>query len=41
MTPEHLNELAMLLEMAMNAKEHHQDRINLARTFALILKERE
>ena len=37
-----LEELAMLLEMALHAKEGHQDRLNMIRTFfALVMKERE
>ena len=39
---ERLAELAMHLEMALHAKEGHQDRLNMIRTFfALVLKERE
>jgi len=37
-----LAELALMLEMALHAKEGHQDRLNIIRTFfALVLKERE
>jgi len=42
MTDNRLNELALMLEMALHAKEGHQDRLNIIRSFlALILKERE
>jgi len=37
-----LAELALMLEMALHAKEGHQDRLNIIRTFfALVLKEKE
>ena len=37
-----LAELAMLLEMALHAKEGHQDRLNIILTFfALVRKESE
>ena len=37
-----LAELALMLEMALHAKEGHRDRQNMIRTFfALVLKERE
>ena len=42
MTDNRLNELALMLEMALHAKAGHQDRLNIIRSFfALVLKERE
>jgi len=42
MTPERLAELALMLEMALHAKEGHRDRLNIIRSFfALVLKDRE